>query len=249
MKFIKRTTQPKQDNKYYGKPDPFINADLGMFQTGGNCTDYAWCRYRECQNNIKGSNKLPTSAAYRWYKDAKANGLETGSVAKLGAVAVFGKPDKKIGHVAVVEELNGIKCTYSSSAWNKDKKKRKLFYTKTLTQATKWGTNYPFIAYIYNINWDNDILPLGTYKTTKSKILRKTAKVDSNKLKVKQCSKDIKKLLTSKKPNDTAKFKVGVKVEFDKYTSDSKGNIWGRVVGNNTTTWICVCDSSGYQIK
>lgn len=249
MKFVRRTVVPKEDNKYYGKPDPFINAGLGMFQTGGNCTDYAWCRYREAQENIKGSNKLPTSAAYRWYKDAIANGLETGSVARLGAVAVFGKPDKQIGHVAIVESIDGIKCTYSSSAWNKNKKKRKLFYTKTLTQATKWGTNYPFIAYIYNIAFDNDVLKPGKYKILKSKILRKTAKVESNKLKVKDCSAIIKKLLTSKKPNDTAKFKVGAKVEFESYKSDNKGNIWGKVVGNNTTTWICVCDSSGYQIK
>lgn len=31
MKFVKRTTAPTKDNKYYGKPDPFINAGYGMF--------------------------------------------------------------------------------------------------------------------------------------------------------------------------------------------------------------------------
>ena len=247
MKFIQRKEAPTKDNKYYGKPDPFISAGYGMFQCNGNCTDYSWTRYRECQQDMNGSRDLPTGNAYNWYKDALKKGLPTGSVAKLGAVAVFGNPDKKKGHVAIVEAIDGINITYSSSAY-----KKYLFKTFKKKQATAWSSNLPFIGYIYNEDFDNDkSFKIGKeYKALKNKILRKSGKVASNnKLKVKECNKDIQKLLTSKKPNDVAKLKIGAKVVFSKYKADAKGNTWGLLVGNNINTWVCVCDSTGNQIK
>ena len=252
MKFKQLKEAPKETDKYYGKPDPFISSGLGMFQLGGNCTDYCWCRYRQAQEDMNGSRGLPTSAAYRWYKDAVAKGLSTGSVAKLGAVAVFGKPNDKIGHVAFVEAIDGINITYSSSGWKKNPKKRYLWKTKKLKQAQAWGVNYPFLCYIYNEEFENDkSFKIGKeYKVLKSKILRTGAKVSSNnKIKVKECNDEIKKLLTSTKPNDIAKLKVGKKVVFSKYKSDSKGNTWGLLVGNNINSWVCVCDSTGNQVK
>lgn len=247
MKFIKRTTAPTKDNKYYGKPDPFINSGYGMFQCNGNCTDYAWCRYREAQEDMNGSKNISTRSAYNWYKDAVKNGLPIGSVAKIGAIAVFGKPEKKKGHVAIVESVDGINITYSSSAY-----KKYLFKTRKIKQAQKWGNNLDFIGYIYNEEFENDksFKDGKDYKILKSKILRKSAKVKTNnKLKVKDCDKSIQKLLTSKKPNDVAKIKVGKKIKFKKYVSDTSGNTWGLIDGNTINTWICVCDSTGNQIK
>lgn len=247
MKFIQRKEAPKKDNKYYGKPDPFISNGYGMFQCNGNCTDFAWCRYRECQEDMNGSKNLSTGNAYNWYKDAVKKGLAVGDVAKLGAVAVFGNPDKKKGHVAIVEAIDGINITYSSSAY-----KKYLFKTVKKKQAQAWSASLPFIGYIYNEEFDNDkSFKIGKeYKALKSKILRKSAKVNtSNKIKVKECNNDIKKLLTSSKPNDVAKLKVGKKVVFSKFKSDSKGNTWGLLVGNNINSWVCVCDSTGNQFK
>ena len=246
MKFIQRKEAPTKENKYYGKPDPFISAGYGMFQCNGNCTDFGWCRYREAQEDMNGSKNLSTGNAYNWYKDALKKGLPTGSVAKLGAIAVFGNPDKKKGHIAFVEAIDGINITYSSSAY-----KKYLFKTLKKKQATAWSSSLPFIGYIYNIDFDNDkSFKVGKeYKALKSKILRKGAKVGNNKLKVKECSSDVQKLLTSKKPNDVAKLKVGAKVVFSKYKADTKGNTWGLLVGNTINTWICVCDSTGNQIK
>lgn len=247
MNFKARTTAPTKDNKYYGKPDPFISAGYGMFECNGNCTDYAWSRYRSAQQDMNGSKNLSTRDAYNWYKDAVKKGLPVGDIAKLGAVAVFGNPDKKKGHVAIVEKIDGINITYSSSAY-----KKYLFKLVKKKQAQAWSSNLPFIGYIYNIDFDNDkSFKVGKeYKALKSKILRKSAKVtSSNKIKVKECSNDIQKLITSKKPNDVAKLKIGAKVVFSKFKADSKGNTWGLLVGNSINSWVCVCDSTGNQFK
>ena len=247
MNFKARTTAPTKDNKYYGKPDPFINSGYGMFQCNGNCTDYAWCRYREAQENMNGSKNISTRSAYNWYKDAVKKGLPVGDVAKIGAIAVFGVPEKEKGHVAIVEKIDGINITYSSSAY-----KKYLFKTVKKKQAQAWSSSLPFIGYIYNIEFDNDkSFKIGKeYKALKSKILRTSAKVKSNnKIKVKECSTDIKKLLTSTKPNDVAKLKINAKVVFSKFKVDSKGNTWGLLVGNSINSWVCVCDSTGNQFK
>ena len=47
MIFRQRNTQPLKSNKYYNKPKAFSDPSLDMWVLGGNCTDYAWCRYRE----------------------------------------------------------------------------------------------------------------------------------------------------------------------------------------------------------
>ena len=49
--------------------------------------------------------------------------------------------------------------------------------------------------------------------------------------------------------DNVAKLKIGAKVVFSKYKADAKGNTWGLLVGNNINTWVCVCDSTGNQIK
>jgi murein DD-endopeptidase MepM/ murein hydrolase activator NlpD len=102
---------------------------------------------------------------------------------------------------------------------------------------------YPYL--IGEKNFDNT-WPTGDYITLKSKYIRLTPKVATNNyVKVKECRPDIKPLLTSNKPNDKARFKVGVKVTITGFSTDNKGNLWGKL--NNT--WICVWDSTGNQVK
>ena len=45
--------------------------------------------------------------------------------------------------------------------------------------------------------------------------------------------------------NGYAKTKVGVKFELTEFTTDKKGNIWGKL----QYSWICVQDSTGKQVK
>lgn len=246
MLFIERKKQPSKDNIYFGKPDPFISAGLGMFQHNGNCTDYAWCRFRESQNNMLASEKLPTSNAGGWLEKAKKAGFKTGKIAKLGAIVVYKRKDtkKNEGHVAFVEKL-GSKITYSSSGY-----KSYIFKTKSLKEGANWSSTLIFQGYIYpDIIFDNDdTFEKGEYQFLVSKCARKTPKVSVNKIKVKECNKTIKAKLTSTKNNDPAKFKIGAKVNLCEFKKDSKGNTWGRVKDSSITMWICVYDKTGRQV-
>ncbi len=243
MKFEKRLEAPKKTNKYYGKPDPFISSGYGMFQCGGNCTDYAYCRFREAQKNMNASDKLPTSNAGTWYKKVKASGTyKTGQVAKLGAIAVW--DNGKAGHVNIVEEI------YADGTWMSSNSgyKSSLFYTRKITDGGKfYKKGYKLLGFIYpDVEFDEDIWYPGTYITLKSKYIRTSPEVKTdNYVYVKNCMASVKPKLTSKKPNDKAKFKVGVEVELTKFESDKKGNLWGRM----KNSYICVNDSSGKQVK
>lgn len=159
MKFVKRITAPSKTNKYYGKPDPFIDSGYGMFQNDGNCTDYAYCRFRECQENINASNKLPTSNAETWYKKVKDSGAyKVGTEPKVGAIAVYGKGEIGVGkdgagHVCIVEEVypDGSFLTSNSAYGNS------IFYTKKIG-VNKKLSGYSFEGFIYpNVEFENDL--------------------------------------------------------------------------------------------
>lgn len=159
MKFVKRITAPSKTDKYYGKHDPFINSGFGMFQNNGNCTDYAYCRFRECQEDINASNKLPTSNAETWYKKVKDSGAyKVGKEPKVGSIAVYGKGKIGVGsdgagHVCIVEEVypDGSFLT-SNSAWDKT-----LFYTKKIG-ANKELSGFSLEGFIYpNVEFENNI--------------------------------------------------------------------------------------------
>lgn len=102
----------------------------------------------------------------------------------------------------------------------------------------------PYLYLIGEKNFENT-WELGTYKTLKSKYIRETPKVATNNyVKVKECNATIKPKLTSSKPNDKARLKVGVIVTITATASDNKGNLWGKM----KNTWICIRDSSGNQV-
>lgn len=102
----------------------------------------------------------------------------------------------------------------------------------------------PFDYLIGNKTFDNE-WETGTYITLKEKYIRTTPKVATNNyVKVKECLPSVKSKLTSTKPNDKARFRVGVEVTLNKFVSDNKGNLWGLM----KNTYICVRDSSGNQV-
>ncbi len=243
MKFVKRTTAPSKDNKYYGKPDPYISAGLGMFQLGGNCTDYAWCRYRECQEDMNGSKKLPTSAASRFWDDAvKKKTLKTGNVAKIGAIACFKN------HLAFVENIVGENIRYSSSGYTKNPLTRYIFKMKTIKKGGSWNGKKLY-GYIYNpIEFEDDKWDEGKYIVKYKKFLRTSPKVVSgNKYKYKNLTN------TGKKNCDNvggyARTKVDIIMKLDSFAIDNKGNTWGRTTSGKDYVWICVKDINGNQVE
>lgn len=87
-----------------------------------------------------------------------------------------------------------------------------------------------------------------TYKVLKAKYMRRTPVVADNKIKYnnlvyatqRQCTKDSK---------GYAKYKIGTKLKLSKFQKDYKGNIWGMYKGVYSSVWLCVHDSTGYQVE
>ena len=124
MAFKPRTTQPDPNDKCWimtssggynkcigGKPPLRSGSVLA------NCVGYVWGRFleimRQSNPNII-TCELPTCNAGDFLKYNTK--YETGSEAKVGAVAVFAP-----NHVAIVEAIdsNGV-CTLSESGWGKN---------------------------------------------------------------------------------------------------------------------------------
>lgn len=245
MIFYQRNVAPLKSNKYYGLPDPFISAGLGMFQLGGNCTDYAFCRFRESQEDMNASKNLPTSNAYNWYKEAKAKGFKVGSTPKLGAIAVFGVPSKKKGHVAIVESINGNDITYSASGYTKLKATRYLFKLKTLKKGANWNDK-PLIGYIYpNVDFEENLPITGDYKVLSPRYIRTGAGTEYPIKKIKECSKAVKsnpgQYCTSTNQNAKAQFKYGVKFTNQKTVKAKNGSIWAKCPSG----YVCLVSSKG----
>lgn len=96
------------------------------------------------------------------------------------------------------------------------------------------------------VNWEN-----GTYELLYHKYLRSTPEVKTNN-KIKYSA------LNSQKAKDNcikdalgyAKTKIGIKMKFDDFKTDSKNNVWARTTnGKDNYVWLCVEDKTGKQVK
>lgn len=89
-------------------------------------------------------------------------------------------------------------------------------------------------------DWEN-----GTYKVLKEKYVRTSPEVKkSDKVKYDKMLPSQKELCVKDKLG-YAKYKVGVELFLNKFTTDKKGNVWGKYLN----TWLCVCDDTGYQVE
>lgn len=237
MIFYQRNVAPLKSNKYYELPDPFITSGFGMFNNGGNCTDYGYCRYREAQQDMSASNKLPTSNAYNWYEEAKRRGFKVGTTPKIGAIAVFGDPKKKKGHIAFVEDvLNGY-VLYSSSAW-----KKYIFKTKKLKIGAAWGIGYPLIGYIYpNVEFEEDLPIKGDYKVISPRYVRVGAGTEYRIKKVSELTKDGQKHCVNTKKTAQAQYKSGTIFTNLMTVKAKNGSIWAKTPSG----YVCLISSKG----
>lgn len=139
LKYVPRLKQPeKSDYRYYSNRNIFYAAGYGM----PNCTAYAWGRMYE----LTGTRYTQICGnAGKWIGQAVSSGLKTGSVPKLGAIAVW--KSANAGHVAVVEEIceNGDILT-SNSQWH-----GKEFFMKKITKesAYKYAAGFELLGFIY----------------------------------------------------------------------------------------------------
>lgn len=242
MKFEMRTECPERDNIYYNKPKAYSSPTLDMWVLGGNCTDYAWCRYRECQKDMDGSKNLPTSAAGRFWDDAlKKKKLKTGNIAKIGAIACFKN------HLAFVEDIIGENIVYSASGYTKLKSTRYLFKLKTIKQGGSWNGK-KLLGYIYNpIEFEDNKLEPGAYKVLYNKFVRTSPEVSDNKYRYNRLTKTGKQNCTN--VGGYARTKTGIIMKFDTFAIDSYGYIWGRTTSGSDFVWICVKDKTGMQVE
>lgn len=153
--FSPRTTLTQSDCElqywqYSASGNPFSrNWDLA----GGNCTWYAYGRAWEL---LGYKPSLSRNGAHKWY--TYNDGYERGSEPRLGAIACWSDSDNTVGHVAVVEAINGDEITLSESGWSYQ---QSYFTTVTKNKYnldyTLGGVTRHFQGYIYlPINIDED---------------------------------------------------------------------------------------------
>ncbi len=151
--FSPRTTLTESDCEleywtYSASGNPFLrNWDMA----GGNCTWYAYGRAWE----LLGSKpSLSLNGAHKWY--TYNDGYERGSEPRLGAIACWSDSENTVGHVAVVEAINGDEITLSESGWSY---KNTYFQTTTKNKYnldfSVGGVTRHFQGYIYlPVNFD-----------------------------------------------------------------------------------------------
>lgn len=81
----------------------------------------------------------------------------------------------------------------------------------------------------------------GVYKLIESKAIREEHNLSNNIVKVGECMKSVRPLLTSKRPEDKAFFKVGVERTITEIFIDDEKRVWGKL----TNTWIVLCNRDG----
>lgn len=162
MKFIKRTTAPSKDNKYYLRPDKGFNKcirgntkhgiNYGRYDVLPNCTGYCYGRFLESQH--KKECDLPTSNAETWLDKNKI--YQEGWGARVGSILVFakgkvGNADDGAGHVVFVEDIdqNGT-LLVSQSGWSA----KKRMWTQKIKLDKKGGytysSKYKYLGCIYS---------------------------------------------------------------------------------------------------
>lgn len=158
MKFIKRTTNPSNDNKNYlrlskgynkciqGNPKSGVNH--GTYDVLPNCTGWCYGRYLEAQGYTKCS--LPTSNAEEWLQ--KNTTYEEGFTPRLGSILVYskgkiGKKDDGAGHVVFVENIDKKgNLLVSESGWSA----KKRMWTQTLKPPKyTYKSGYKYEGCIY----------------------------------------------------------------------------------------------------
>lgn len=168
MKFIKRTTAPSKDNKYYLRPDKGYNLCIRGNKESGvnyskydvlpNCTGYCYGRFLESQKIDKCD--LPRCDAENWLANNKT--YEEGWTARVGSILVFakgkaGNSKDGAGHVIFVEGIDKKgTLLVSESGWSA---KKRMWTAKMKIKKDggyKYSSKYTYLGCIYSpTNFEN----------------------------------------------------------------------------------------------
>lgn len=132
---------PENAPSYYTTLNPYYTSGYGM----PNCTCYAYGRAYEILG--KKPNLSLGNAQEWWDYNKRNNYYPSGKTPALGAIACWKSASGTIGHVAVVEAINGDTVTTSESGWN-----YKYFWTtKRSASSSNFSSSegYTFQGFIY----------------------------------------------------------------------------------------------------
>lgn len=106
-----------------------------------------------------------------------------------------------------------------------------------------WVDPQPYLKGTKSFDKPTESWEKGDYITTAKKFLRKTPKVADNKVKYSVLTASAK--LKCDNVGGYARYKKGIIINIKEFKTDSSGNVWGRT----STTWVCVQDKTGKQVK
>ena len=161
-KYFKPCTKaPDQTNKYYrlisgGGYSPCIPGRPNYSKDGksalNNCVGWSWGRMAEieedphCKVGCAPGRSYPGDA-YMWLDYSKRRGFKTGTVPKLGAVAVWiSRKNRRVGHVGNVETVNDD-GTWGSSESGLD---TSVSWWSRLYPKSSYKAGYVFQGFIYS---------------------------------------------------------------------------------------------------
>lgn len=128
-----RLTAPTKDNAYYFASNPFARAGFPM----PNCTTYAYGRAWELLGTRP--NLSTRDAHYFWGDNIRSQTYPYGQEPRVGAIVCWNSGE--LGHVAIVEEIQGDKILISESVW-----KGSYFNTRWIAKSTPSLQGYIYIA-------------------------------------------------------------------------------------------------------
>ena len=148
--FSPRLTQPNREAFSVGNPFVSSFIDNNNKYHSGNCTWYAWGRAREILGSAPTFNK--GNARY-WFNNVGSypnpnDRYARGQTAKLGAIICWDSAG--LGHLGVVEKIEGTQVTISESNYDYG-----YFHTRTFTAGSYNTNTLTFQGFIYIGDFSN----------------------------------------------------------------------------------------------
>ena len=206
-----------------------------------NCVGYANGRFNEIIGENKCKYQLVCNAE-NFIEKAKAYGLKISDKPTLGGIMVWQKGatlsgNDGAGHVAVVERIDSANQIYTSeSSYGGN-----AFFNVTRNNNNgRWGlgAGYTFRGCIVNPSVKEEPKPTNEiYRTNYNMNIRKKPSVNSEVVKVKECTDAMKKALVTRLPMKPAVVKKGTNFTALELIKDGKYT-WAK----NYSGYICISD-------
>lgn len=254
--FTIRTKIPNKGNKFYNTTDVggYSRCIKGKPTQNGlnvldNCVGWVCGRFNEVYSELTGYQGMKyyqlTCNAENFITKGKAIGLQVSYEPVTGGIMVWEgidtKDKKRAGHVAFVEQKKSATEVFTSeSGYNSFAFAN---YNRSKSKGN-WGlsSNFKYLGCLINPAVKDEPQPQPTkeiYKTKYNMNIRKKPSVNSQIVKVKECTNAMKKALTSKSPNANAVVKKGTNFTALEIVKDGSMK-WAK----NYSGYICISDGN-----